>query len=209
MSQHSDCFPLYWPTFPGILQLSDLAMIWSKLQMMYRHFRCEQHSIKYLFELTTLHQNFATSLKGYETTIFDTLTGSRSDLTVKVRNILGIGSSTEMVPWQSRGHLTSIESSRVCLVISAYRLLDVVAILSGAHAAPTVGRRFFQLPNASFRVGISITDLFHLSCQCLQGMDKLANWPQVLGQFRDTLKNPRRRCRFLLKTCPRHFACCV
>jgi hypothetical protein len=40
----------------------------------------------------------------------------------------------------------------MCSVISAYRLLDVIALLSGVSPAPSVERRFFQIPNKSFRV---------------------------------------------------------
>jgi len=95
-------------------------------------------------------QNFATSMKGYESTLFDSSRGGES--TTTVQNILGIGTSGQMVPWRPMSALTSIDSSKICSVISAYRLLDVVAMLNGAHLAPSVPRRYFETPNKSFRV---------------------------------------------------------
>ena len=71
-------------------------------------------------------------------------------------------------------------------MISAYRLLDVVAMLGGAHPAPRVERSSFQVPKTSFRVSANNNDTPSL-LNYLQGMDKLANWPAVLGHFQKTL----------------------
>lgn len=91
-------------------------------------------------------------MKGYESALFESLTGS--DKTIGVQNVLGIGSGTDVVSWKPRKDMNSSESKKVCSVISAYRLLDVVAMLSGAQPAPGVERQFYQLPNTSFRVSI-------------------------------------------------------
>ncbi len=91
-------------------------------------------------------------MKGYESALFESLSGS--DKATGMQNFLGIRSGAQVVPWQPRKNANSSESRKVCLVISAYRLLDVVAMLSGAQPAPCVERQFYQLPNTSFRVSI-------------------------------------------------------
>jgi hypothetical protein len=106
------------------------------------------------FGLTILHQNFATCMQGYDSTLFNRLSGSGSEMTMNVQNVLGVGTSDQMVPWQPRTDLTATESARVCSVICAYRLWDVVAMLGGADSAPSVDRRFYEIPNTSFRVSI-------------------------------------------------------
>jgi len=88
-------------------------------------------------------------------------------------------------------------------VISAYRLLDVIAMLSGAHPAMSVERRFFQVPNKSFRVSSIIT--LRSTLKYLQGMDKLANWPSMLTQFRDVLNTSKRTFQLPPQTLPTPF----
>ena len=109
-----------------------------------------------ILNVLLLLQNFAKSMRGYESTLFNQL--GDNELTVNVQSGLGIGISGDMVPWRPKANLSSIECSRVCSVISAYRLLDVVAMLGGAQAAPSIKRCHMEVSNASFRVrGILLT----------------------------------------------------
>lgn len=90
--------------------------------------------------------------------------------------------------------LNSTEYSRVCSVICAYRLVDVLAMLGGNHAA-NVERGFFQVAPAKFRVS-----LFRSISHCLtslQGIDKLASWPNVLFNFRNILSKATKRVSLL------------
>jgi hypothetical protein len=120
---------------------------------------------------------------GYESALFNQ--SSPNEMTIKIQSGLGIGKSGEVIPWRHKANLNSIECSRICSVISAYRLLDVVAMLSGAELAPIVERCFFNVPNTSFRVSVFI--LTSSSIEWVQGMDKLAHWPVVLEQFWTTI----------------------
>jgi hypothetical protein len=124
-------------------------------------------------------------MQGYESTLFDCLGASWNETTINLQNVLGVGTSKEIVPWRPKNDLNSIDCSRLCSVISAYRLLDVAAMLDGAPSAPSVDRHFFKVPNASFRVSNIIFQSSNLNC--LQGMDKMADWPAALTQFRNVL----------------------
>lgn len=104
-----------------------------------------------LAHVSNAFHNFATSMKGFESTIFDTST-RRNESTTTAQNLLGIGSSGQMVAWNPSKTLAGTDSGKMCSVISAYRLLDVVAMLNGAHRAPSVHRRYFDPPSNSFRV---------------------------------------------------------
>jgi len=83
-------------------------------------------------------------MKGYESALFESLTGS--DKSIGVQNVLGIRSGMDVVSWKLRKNMNSSELKKVCLVISAYCLLDVVAMLSGA----TVVRSLLQVWNSNF-----------------------------------------------------------
>ena len=139
--------------------------------------------------LSTL-QNFATSMKGFECTLFDI--SRRNERSTTVQNCLGIGSSGPLVTWQPTSALTTNDSGKVCSVISAYRLLDVVAMLNGAQRAPSVPRRYFEPPNKSFRVKSKFHKHEISFLKPLQGLDKLANWPKILLDFRKMLKRSDR-----------------
>jgi hypothetical protein len=144
-------------------------------------------------KLISFPKNFVKSLKGYESILFNPL--SPNELIYKVQSGLGIGMKEEVVPWQRRTNVNSTDCSRVCSVIGAYRLLDVVAMLDGAHPAPSIERCFYQIPSSSFRVSASIHTS---SClKRLQGMDKLENWPKVLDQFRTTLEKSKKTTQFM------------
>jgi hypothetical protein len=108
------------------------------------------------------YQAFATSLKGYETTIFKTL--SVDELTTTYQKLLGVGTDNQVVLWRPKSNLSNIDCSRICSVISAYRLLDVVAMLKDVHPAPTVERQFYEVPNTSFRVSTFILNSSTLKC---------------------------------------------
>ena len=133
------------------------------------------------------------SMKGYESVLFDNLNETSRNMRVQdVQDVLGlgIGSSGQVVTWRPKDKLSAVECSRMCSVISAYRLLDIIAMLRGANPAPRLERRFFELPNKSFRVSSIITIASTL--KYLQGMDKLAHWPTILTRFRDVLKKSTR-----------------
>ena len=104
------------------------------------------------FQLTVLLQNFASSVKNYESNLLSARTLSE----VTIQRGLGIGIGGEVTSWHPSANLAPVECSKICSVISAYRLLDVVAMLSGAPCAPPVERRFFEVPNTSFRVGATL-----------------------------------------------------
>jgi hypothetical protein len=130
-------------------------------------------------------------LKGYETALFNHF--SKNEVTFKVQSSLGIGNSGEVVPWQRQSNLNSNDCSRVCSVVGAYRLLDVMAMLNDAHPAPSVERCSFEVPQ-TFHVSAYISTSSHLNC--LQGMDKMANWPEVLEQFRTTIAKSKKTALF-------------
>jgi hypothetical protein len=153
----------------------------------------QPHYFDIYAKLISFPKNFVKSLKGYESILFNPL--SPNELIYKVQSGLGIGMKEEVVPWQRRINVNSTDCSRVCSVIGAYRLLDVVAMLDGAHPAPSIERCFYQIPSSSFRVSASIHTS---SClKRLQGMDKLENWPKVLDQFRTTLEKSKKTTQFM------------
>jgi hypothetical protein len=126
---------------------------------------------------------------GYESRLFNQL--SRSELTFRLQSYLGIGSSEAgsseaVIPWKLNSNLSPNKCSKVGSIISAYHLVDVLAMLGGADRARTVDRRSFQVPD-NFRVSASINISSPL--KRLQGMDKLANWPAALRQFQTTIAN--------------------
>jgi hypothetical protein len=123
-------------------------------------FRCAENHFRLMYSADFTPQSFAACLKGYESTIFNSLSGNRSDATSKVQRILDIRTSGEVIPWRPRGNLNAVDCSRLCSVISAYRLLDVVRMLSGAHHASSMERRSFKIPNSSFRVSsVKVTNV--------------------------------------------------
>jgi hypothetical protein len=94
-------------------------------------------------------------MTNYESTLFHK--HSINELTSKVQSRLGItiGDGLQVVPRsQSSSKLSSIEMSKICSIISAYRLLDVVAMLDGVHPAPSVGQSFMNVSNSEFRVSV-------------------------------------------------------
>jgi hypothetical protein len=140
-------------------------------------------------------------MKGYESVLFDNLNETTSNLKVQdVQDILGIGSSGQVVTWRPKDKLSSVEYSRMCSVISAYRLLDIIAMLRGANPALRLERRFFELPNKSFCVSAIIT--ISSTLRHLQGMDKLAHWPTILTQFRDVFKKSTTKSTLPPQTLP-------
>ena len=68
-------------------------------------------------------------------------------MTTRVQNVLGISPTGQLVPWQPRSLLGNADSTKICSVISAYRLLDVMAMLNGALPAPSVPRQYFEVQN--------------------------------------------------------------
>ena len=71
-------------------------------------------------------------MKNYESTLLSAKNLSE----VAIRRGLGIGIGGELTSWHpGPANLAPIECSKVCSVISAYRLLDVVAMLGGVHGA--------------------------------------------------------------------------
>jgi hypothetical protein len=66
----------------------------------------------------------------------------------------------------------------------------VVAMLDGAQPGPCVERRSYQIPNSSFRVSGFVYSSPLLKRP--QGMDRLANWPKILQQFRHTLAKSKK-----------------
>jgi hypothetical protein len=133
-------------------------------------------------------------MKGYESTLFNQ--PSNNDLTVKVQSGLSIGSG-DVVPWRLKTNLSSIECSRVCSVISAYCLLDVVAMLDGAHPARSVKQYFCQVQNTSFCVSANVPTSSLL--KHLQGMEKMANWSAVMKQFRAMLTRSKKTAEVTLQ----------
>ena len=72
-----------------------------------------------------------------------------------LQNHLGIdftsSDATNVIPWRDSAASAS-EWSRVCSVISAYRLRDVVAMLEGADLAEKVEQCSLEHINLNFRV---------------------------------------------------------
>ena len=89
-------------------------------------------------------------MKRYESSLFNNYVGN--ELTHKVLNSLGISADGEAVPWQ--GNASSIETSRLCSVISVYRLLDVIAMSGGGASAPTVERSPILVVKGTFCVSM-------------------------------------------------------
>ena len=77
-------------------------------------------------------------MQGYESTLFNTLGGSQSEIMMKVQSVLGLGTSEEVVPWQPQKNLSSSDCMKLCSVIGTYWLVDIVAMLSGAESVPSV-----------------------------------------------------------------------
>lgn len=74
----------------------------------------------------------------------------------KVKSGLGIGKNNmQVTTWCPTNRPSSIEASRICSVISAYRLLDIVAMLDGVRAAPSVERRFINISSDTFQVSMN------------------------------------------------------
>jgi hypothetical protein len=101
--------------------------------------------------LNNIPQHFATSLQHFEAHVFNA-----TQTTGRVQRSLGIESDSDeqVIAWRPQAQLHSTECTRVCSVISAYRLLDIVAMLGGASPASSVDRSWFEIPNA-FRVSVS------------------------------------------------------
>lgn len=103
--------------------------------------------------ITLFVQGFASSLNAYERSLFNRVTTDRG--LAGLRNNLGInfGSSEEsrLVPW-SNPPTNAAEWNKVCSVICAYRLRDVVAMLDGADSAENIEQRSLDHVNVNFRV---------------------------------------------------------
>lgn len=100
-------------------------------------------------------QNFAICMKNYESMLFHHQSINKS--TSRIQNSLGIdlGHRLQLVPWSPLTKINSHEMSKICSIISAYRLLDVVALLDGVHPAPSVERRFMDVSHSTFRVSVN------------------------------------------------------
>jgi hypothetical protein len=117
-------------------------------------------------------------VKNYESTLLS----ARNLSEVAIRRGLGIGIGGELTSWHpGPANLAPIECSKVCSVISAYRLLDVVAMLGGVHGARAVERCFFEIPNSSFRVGATSYTFYHL--KNLPGNGQTIPLAVGVGQF--------------------------
>ena len=112
------------------------------------HFRCEVINFPQYF--INLPQNFTTSLSRYELSLFSK--SNANELLSKVLNSLGVGVASSQIISGWHGNSSSIDTSRACSVICAYRLLDVIALLGGGDPAPVVERSPFMAPIGSFRV---------------------------------------------------------
>jgi hypothetical protein len=149
MSNLVDCSPQFWPVSPGIPQPSP-SLLWPPNQLAVR----QVISVSLLTQLNNLAQNFATSMRNYEAILFNGL--SRNDLISKVQRSLGIGGNElPLTSWQPSNKVHPIECSKVCSVISAYRLWDVMAMLDGSQPAPTIERCFLEVSYATFRVSVN------------------------------------------------------
>ena len=118
---------------------------------------CSRYTSKFQFSIPLINscQNFATSMNHYELSLFNSKT--LSELTCKVQSSLGISSTgssqdLQVACWAPTNKVNSMDLSRLCSVISAYRLFDVIAMLEGGHRAPTVDRHFVEISSSAFRV---------------------------------------------------------
>jgi len=115
------------------------------------------------------------------------------------RKHLGIGNSGQMVPWRSRQNVTTLEGSRVCSVISAYRLLMLSLCCNDARTCSSRGETIlFSFPKSKLPFVVQCYQLFTLmgSAVCRE-WTKWRNWPQVLQGIQGCpQESPRRQSRF-------------
>jgi hypothetical protein len=93
-------------------------------------------------------------MTNYESTLFEG--PSHNETIYKVRKSLGIGGNEQaLTAWHPSHQLNTLDYSRMCSVISAYRLWDVMAMLDGSLPAPRIERQFFDIENIKFRVSVN------------------------------------------------------
>jgi hypothetical protein len=92
-------------------------------------------------------------MKNYESMLFHH--PSINESTSRIQSSLGIDLGHRLHLASSK-KINSLEMSKICSTISAYRLLDVVALLDGVHPAPSVERQFIDVSHSTFRVCVSI-----------------------------------------------------
>jgi len=117
------------------------------------HFRSDILSVTFFTHMIV--QNFVHSLRQYESILFKEISPNYQIL--KLRTALGISStspSSQSVSQKSSPSINSFEWSRMCALLSAYRLLDIVAMQSGANHAPFVDRHALEVANSQFRVSL-------------------------------------------------------
>jgi hypothetical protein len=93
-------------------------------------------------------------MKNYESMLFHH--HSINESTSRIQSSLGIdlGHHLQLVPWSPSQKINSLEMSKIGSIISAYRLLDVVALLDGVHPAPSVERQFIDVSHSTFCVSL-------------------------------------------------------
>jgi hypothetical protein len=150
--------------------------------------------LQYNRPVSCVSKHFAKSLDLYEASLFNRF--SSNAVTSRLQSGLGIGSSQDVVPWHPESNQTSQESSRLCSVMSAYRLMDVVSMLGGSLPAPSVDRCHLQIPTSSFRVSTNLPAWLLCCLKYMQGMEKLADWPKVLREYRQILSKSKKTAKF-------------
>src|SRR5258708_2465103 len=101
---------------------------------------------------------------------------------------LGTGHGTELVCLPaSLTRLSSREATKVCGLVCAYRLLDIIAMLGDfTPNALHLERRLLRVGKMIY---VRIPYIFLLLSENLpQGMDKLGDWPAVVKNFRTIMQ---------------------
>jgi hypothetical protein len=145
----------FWPISPGIPRPSPPYTTYPNLGFNQLTFRWES---PFSFKCTAKEssQNFAICMKNYESMLFHHQ--SINESISRIQSSLGIdlGHRLHLASWSPSKKINSLEMSKICSTISAYRLLDVVALLDGVDPAPSVERRFIDVSHSTFRVCVSI-----------------------------------------------------
>ncbi len=102
-------------------------------------------------------------------------------LGVQVEVVVGAASVVHAVP--QRRNLSIGQNVRLCSLLSAYRLLDVLAMVKGSPRAQIVAQQTIYPIEKSLYASPLFTS-FAVSLKFSQGMNKLANWPDLLFDFR-------------------------
>jgi hypothetical protein len=100
-------------------------------------------------------------MKIYESFLFNGHCVNES--TGKIKSVLGIGigignEEQRLTSWRPSNKLAAVDCTRICSVIGAYRLLDVVAMLDGFQPARRVERMYMSVSNTTFRVSSNTQD---------------------------------------------------